>query len=332
MVSRRSALLPPKPRVGPFREYCAAYAMNAGDTKRESRQHGATPAGTGWDPSTHERFVSYYAQQSVSPTAHERFQGIRRSVLRVLQSARTELDHLDVADIGCGAGTLSALWAEAGHRVYSLDVSSELVALGHRRAKDGDVPIAFCIGTATALPWRDGSMDVCLIPELLEHIRDWERCLDECARVLKPAGVLFLSTNNKLCPRQQEFNLPLYSWYPGFLKRRYERLAMTSRPDLANYATYPAVNWFTFYGLRAALRARGLESLDRYDVAAMSATGRLRRRLLAAIRLLPPLRALAHVFTPYTVVVAVKEGRDRAAGNRRRSAVLDTDGEGDVDR
>ena len=76
-------------------------------------------------------------------------------------------------------------------------------------------------------------MDVCLLPELLEHVADWQSCLKEAPRVLRSGGLLYLSTTNVLRPRQEEFNLPLYSWYPGPLKRYCERLAMTTRPALA---------------------------------------------------------------------------------------------------
>ncbi len=62
---------------------------------------------------------------------------------------------------------------------------------------------------------------------------------------MRPGGVLYLTTTSCLCPSQMEFRLPLYSWYPGFLKRRYERLAKTTRPELANFAIYPAVHWFS---------------------------------------------------------------------------------------
>ena len=58
-----------------------------------------------------------------------------------------------------------------------------------------------------------------------------------------------------------EFNLPLYSWYPDPLKRYCERLAVTTRPQVANFDKYPAVNWFSFYELRVFLSRYGYPSI-----------------------------------------------------------------------
>jgi 2-polyprenyl-6-hydroxyphenyl methylase/3-demethylubiquinone-9 3-methyltransferase len=149
-------------------------------------------------------------------------------------------------------------------------------------------------------------MNVCLVPELLEHVVEWTECLGEFARILKPGGILFLTTTNKLCPSQQEFTLPLYAWYPGPLKRYFERLAVTTRPRLANFAKYPAVNWFSFYSLRTALTKLGFHCMDRFDVMDLSEKGTIGNLIVAAIRTIPLCRFLAHVMTPGTIVVAVK--------------------------
>ena len=82
-------------------------------------------------------------------------------------------------------------------------------------------------------------------------------CVREAARVLKRGGVLYLSTTNVLCPVQEEFELPLYSGTRRPFKRRYQRLALTTRPELVNHARYPAVHWFSYYGLRDHLRGSG---------------------------------------------------------------------------
>lgn len=258
-----------------------------------------------WDHGTHEDFFRYYAEQSLGDKTRERFLALRDLVLRQLELKRAH-PILDVADIGCGAGILSQAWAELGHRVHGLDVNAPLIELARQRAAERGLNIEFQVGSAVDLPWDHDSMDVCLVPELLEHVAPWAACLDEFARVLRPGGVLYISTTNRLCPVQEEFDLPFYSWYPDLLKHRYEHLAVTTRPELVNHAKYPAVNWFTFYSLRDTLARRGLAARDRFDMIDTQNGGLLKRLAVQAIRTLPPLRWLAHVATPYTVLVAIK--------------------------
>jgi ubiquinone/menaquinone biosynthesis C-methylase UbiE len=262
-----------------------------------------------WDHSTDERFYDYYAKASQSKEAQQRFRSIRDCVLRTLKKGGSAARILEVADVGCGAGSQSLLWAELAHHVHGLDVNEPLLNLARERAKQSGYIIDFRLGSATDLPWADASMDVCLLVELLEHVPLWQPCLDECARVLRPGGILVITTSNKLCPIQQEFNLPLYSWYPAALKRYFERLAVTTRPQLANYAKYPAVNWFSFYGLRAELAERGLDSLDRFDVIDLPNKHAWIRAVVHCLRTVPPLRWLGHVATPGTTVLAVKSSR-----------------------
>lgn len=258
-----------------------------------------------YDHGTYEEFLRYYAEKSLDEKTRERFLALREMILRELGPAKKET--LDVADIGCGAGTLSQLWAELGHRVHGLDVNASLIELAQQRANEGNLHIDFQVGSATHLPWSDESMDVCLVPELLEHIAEWQVCLDEFSRILRPGGILYMSTTNKLCPIQEEFNLPLYSWYPAPLKRYYERLAVTHRPEIANYAKYPAVNWFTFYGLRAELGQRGLAAKDRFDVMDLSKKPAAQRFLVRLIRTQPLLHWVAQFATSFLSVIAIKK-------------------------
>lgn len=255
-----------------------------------------------WDHSSHPVFYQYYESESESPETRQRFLRIRDMLIMIGGNR----ENLDVADIGCGAGSQCRLWAAVGHRVTGIDVSQAFIDLARSRATVEGLDIDFRIGSATAIPLPEKSVDVCLVPELLEHVRDWRSCIREFDRIMKPGGLLYLSTTNKLCPVQQEFELPLYSWYPGFVKRRFERLAMTTQPELANYAKYPAVNWFSYYGLKSHLARYGFSCLDRFDTMRPDGRGMLERVALSAIRSLPPLRLLAHFATPYTAIVAIK--------------------------
>ena len=258
-----------------------------------------------WDHSTHEEFYDYYARESLSPHTIQRFQGIRSAAIRVHNDGCNP-SGCEVLDVGCGAGTLCLLWAELGYRVHGIDVNGPLVELAGRRAASAGHSIDFRVGTAVDLPWPDDSMDICVAVELLEHIKEWEACLREFTRVLRPGGVLLLTTSNKICPKQHEFNLPLYSWYPGPLKRHFERLALTTRPQLANFAKYPAVNWFSFYSLRSWLAPRGFRCSDRFDVVNTAKKGALAKWVVGCIRNVPGLRFLGHFCTPGTILVGLK--------------------------
>jgi ubiquinone/menaquinone biosynthesis C-methylase UbiE len=258
-----------------------------------------------WDHGTHADFYAYYAAESASPETQARFRSIQATLLRVGVSVGLP-QKLDVADIGCGAGTQARLWAELGHRVRGLDVNQPLIELARRRAQAQGLDIAFEVGSATALPWTPASVHLCLLPELLEHVADWQACLREASRILRPGGLLYLSTTNVLCPVQEEFNLPAYSWYPGPVKRYCERLAVTTRPALANHAKYPAVNWFSFYGLRDSLAPLGFHCLDRFDLVDLSTKRPLARAIISAACRVSVLRLLGHVATSGTYLVAVK--------------------------
>jgi 2-polyprenyl-6-hydroxyphenyl methylase/3-demethylubiquinone-9 3-methyltransferase len=150
-------------------------------------------------------------------------------------------------------------------------------------------------------------MDVCLRVELLEHVPEWKECITEGIRILKPGGVLFVTTSNKLCPVQDEFNLPLYSWYPKTLKRYFERMARTTRPQLVNFAKYPAVNWFSFYELRTFLLKQSMQCLDRFDLLDIEKKNLPSRVLTQCIRRVPFLRWLAHLATPGTTLLALRQ-------------------------
>lgn len=257
----------------------------------------------GWNSALQQGHQRYLEVHSAGAATRARFELLRASLARAMGPASGALA---VADVGCGAGTQCRLWAQHGHQVFGVDMNKALIALARKRARESGLVIDYKVATATILPWPDQSMDLCIVPELLERVADWRACLAECVRVLRPGGALFLSTSNMLCPVQQEFDLPLYSWYPGCVKRHYEDLACTTRPELTGYATNPTVNWFTFYGLRKHLARHGMHCLDRFDVHDTVRSAWPVRALVGLVRRLPPLRFIAHCLTPRTVVLAFK--------------------------
>jgi 2-polyprenyl-6-hydroxyphenyl methylase/3-demethylubiquinone-9 3-methyltransferase len=258
-----------------------------------------------WDTGSHQDFYAYYEQQSLSQETIERFKATRDALLR-LKAQQGNHQVVDVLDIGCGAGTQSMLWSEKGHRYVGIDINEPLIILARKRCAEHGFNHRFEVGSATELPFPDASFDICVMPELLEHVPPWQDCLREAMRCLRPDGLLYISTNNTLCPIQSEFNLPIYSWYPKILKNYFERRAVTDWPELVNFAKYPAVNWFSFYSLKKCLQQNGFDSYDRIDMIDFESKTRVLQWFIGSLKALPPLRWLAHVATPYTVLIAKK--------------------------
>lgn len=253
-----------------------------------------------------QEFSDYYAARHESPEMIARFEMIKAKTLNFV-AKHCSSTPARVLDVGCGPGAQSIVWAGDGYQVSALDINGPLIESAREKAESRGLTIDFRLGTADALPWPDNSFDVVLVPELLEHVANWRQVLAEMARVTAPGGVVFLSTTNALCPRQEEFSLPLYSWYPGPLKRRCEKLAVTTRPQLANYASYPAVNWFTPYGLGRACRAYGIEVFDRFDVLDVGTASTMKCIVARLCRALPPLRFLGHCLTSGTLIFGLKQ-------------------------
>lgn len=258
-----------------------------------------------FNTSSYKEFVDYYREQSDKPETWAHFDRIFSGLLSLHGTENDQV--LRVGDIGGGSGTLSRVVASHGHRPVCVDLNEPLIEIGRKRAAEHGLDIEFHVASATEIPLNDQALDVCVVAELLEHIENWGACMDEVARVLKPGGIAFFSTTNVMCPKQNEFNLPLYSWFPTPLKRHFVEKAQTDRPDLANYATYPALHWFSFYSLKAALVKRGFTKFyDRYDLSlAREATGK--KGLVYKITTSTPItRFLAYLTSAGSTIVAMK--------------------------
>jgi len=101
-----------------------------------------------------------------------------------------------VLDAGCGAGYGSAELARAAVSVVGADCAA--AAIDFARAHYELPNLTFEEASCQALPHADGSFDLVVAFEVIEHLEHWRDFLQEARRVLTPSGQLVVSTPNKL--------------------------------------------------------------------------------------------------------------------------------------
>lgn len=107
----------------------------------------------------------------------------------------------DVLDAGCGSGYGSDLLAGRGARsVLGVDVSAE--AVGYARATYRRPNLSYGVMSVTELALPDRSRDLVVSFEVIEHLHEQERLVDEAARVLRDDGLFVVSTPNRLVYRK----------------------------------------------------------------------------------------------------------------------------------
>src|SRR5215217_4034871 len=100
----------------------------------------------------------------------------------------------DVLEAGCGEGYGADLIADKARRVIGLDYDESAVA--HVRSRYPRVEMRH--GNLAELPLDDDAVDVVVNFQVIEHLWDQGQFVDECARVLRPSGVLLMSTPNRI--------------------------------------------------------------------------------------------------------------------------------------
>ena len=99
---------------------------------------------------------------------------------------------LDVLDIACGEGYGSYMLSQVAKSVVGVDIDAPSVKAAS--AKYAVNNLRFEEGSCQSIPAGDASFDLVVSFETIEHILEQEAFLDEVLRVLKPDGMLLISS------------------------------------------------------------------------------------------------------------------------------------------
>lgn len=101
----------------------------------------------------------------------------------------------DVLDVACGEGYGSSLISEVAKTVTGVDIDIESVKFAARNyGKDN---LDFVSASASQIPFQDHSFDVVVSYETIEHIDAHLEFMSEVKRLLRPNGILVISSPNR---------------------------------------------------------------------------------------------------------------------------------------
>ena len=121
-----------------------------------------------------------------------------------LSAGSTKLDRQILLDAGCGTGIYTFALIDQVHRVESIDLNRSMLAVARSKMCSATEQgrIGFTRGSITQLPFKTHSVDGVMMNQILHHLPDqagngWplhRQALKECARVLRPGGVLIINS------------------------------------------------------------------------------------------------------------------------------------------
>ena len=179
-----------------------------------------------------------------------------------------------VLDIASGEGYGSSLLSKNANTVTGIDIDSKTVSDASKKYSKSN--LKFIQGKAEEIPAPDSSFDVVVSFETLEHSNEHEKILSEIKRVIKPCGLLIISTPEK----------KYYADLPGshnsfHLKEVYEH-------EFINLLKNHFSNHYCFYqssGLSSVVITEGKNELRIYEgnYEAVRAVGNIEPLYLIAI-------------------------------------------------
>jgi len=163
-----------------------------------------------------------------------------------------------VLDVGGGPGYFADAFRAAGAHYVGVDPDTgELSARGEPAA-------GMVRASGMALPFATGALDVCYSSNVLEHVPDPDRMLDEMVRVTRPGGTVFVSFTPWWSPWGGHETAPWHYLGGEYARRRYLRRTGHEPKNRIGHSLYPISIGAALRWARCTGQADLVDFLPRY--------------------------------------------------------------------
>ena len=107
------------------------------------------------------------------------------------------LEKLKVLDIGCGGGLLCEPLSRLGAIITGIDASKNNIEVAKLHAKEMNLNIEYIHAAPENLDLKNNRYDVVLCMEVVEHLKDINLFIENCSKLVKKNGIMFVATINK---------------------------------------------------------------------------------------------------------------------------------------
>ncbi|MFH1618398.1 MAG: class I SAM-dependent methyltransferase [bacterium] len=168
--------------------------------------------------------------------------------LRLTAAAQLVGNGRRLLDVGCGSGKLMAMLENRFAEFYGTDCDSKALEAASARG----IKISRLDIDTAGLPHENDFFDAVTATDIIEHIKEPPHLARECARVLKPTGVLIMTTPNIRHVRHV-FKLVASGRFPK------------TSDDSGSYSG-GHTQYFTFSDLRGILEQSGFGPIEEYNL------------------------------------------------------------------
>ncbi|MBK7174801.1 MAG: class I SAM-dependent methyltransferase [Bacteroidales bacterium] len=201
------------------------------------------------------KFVNY--------TLYSKAEDIKRLKFIIDNLPAKGSEPLNILEIGCGEGNICYQMAHYGHQVLGIDISETTIKSANR--KFGSTPgLSFRVEDAEQMKLKaDEKYDVIVCSEILEHLHDPGKLVDNFKNLLRPDGIAIVTVPNGFGPREVLITKPVQNLKTGqgifakMMRSTKSALGYKGDTDQSSAEALDHIQFFSMNHLRNLAENRG---------------------------------------------------------------------------